>query len=172
MKLLSGILGLTLTSVVALASANAADMYGAPAGGGYKDGPAYVGVNWSGLYGGVNVGYGEHVDYDDISGGFAGGQIGFNFQRGNLVYGVETDFQFSGIGASYNGWLGSASIDLNYFGTVRGRLGYAFDRALVYATGGFAYGELEAAAAIPLLGWSWHGSEVETGYVLGGGVEY
>ena len=55
MKLLSGILAATLTSVVALASANAADMY---AGGGYKDGPAYVGVNWSGLYVGVNGGYG------------------------------------------------------------------------------------------------------------------
>ena len=58
MKLLSGILGLTLTSVVALASANAADIYRAPSGGGYKDGPVYVGVDWNGLYGGVNGGYG------------------------------------------------------------------------------------------------------------------
>ena len=49
MKLLTGILAATLTSVVAIASANAADMY-VPGPGGYKDGPAYVAVNWRGLY--------------------------------------------------------------------------------------------------------------------------
>jgi hypothetical protein len=56
MKLLSGILALTLTSVAALSSANAADMYVAPAAsGGYKDGPAYV-APWTGFYLGGHVG--------------------------------------------------------------------------------------------------------------------
>ena len=56
-KLCTGILGLGLTSVVALASANAADMY-RPDYGGMKDGPVYVPVNtWTGLYAGVNGGF-------------------------------------------------------------------------------------------------------------------
>ena len=55
MKLLSTVLGLTLTSVVALATANAADVYSAPAGG-YKDGPVFATVNWAGWYVGANVG--------------------------------------------------------------------------------------------------------------------
>ncbi len=54
MKLLTGILAATLTSVVAIASANAADMY-VPGPGGYKDGPAYAEVNWSGFYIGAQL---------------------------------------------------------------------------------------------------------------------
>ena len=72
MKLLSGILGMTLASAVAIASANAADMYRAPEGGGYKDGPAFVAVNWSGLYAGVNGGYGWSAK-DSKLGGAANG---------------------------------------------------------------------------------------------------
>lgn len=154
MKLLSGIFAATLTSVVALASANAADMYSG--GGGYKDGPAYVGVNWSGLYVGVNAGYGwsANTDYLDPTGAFGGGQIGYNIQRGNIVFGLETDFQGSGISD------GGSSLD--WFGSLRGRLGYAFDRALVYGTAGFGYGQVS----------NFGFSETQTGWVVGAGVEY
>jgi outer membrane immunogenic protein len=157
MKLLSGILAATLTSVVALASANAADMY---AGGGYKDGPAYVGVNWSGLYVGVNGGYGwsQNTSPVDPTGAFGGGQIGYNFQRGNIVFGIETDFQGSGISDS----AGSLNSSLDWFGSVRGRLGYAFERALVYGTGGFGYGQVTNEGL----------SQTQTGWVAGAGVEY
>ena len=157
MKLLSGILAATLTSVVALASANAADMY---AGGGYKDGPAYVGVNWSGLYVGANGGYGWSANTDplDPTGAFGGGQIGYNFQRGNIVFGIEADIQGSGVSDSGYGLKSS----LDYFGSVRGRLGYAFDRALVYGTGGFGYGQVTNDGY----------AETQTGWVAGGGVEY
>jgi outer membrane immunogenic protein len=168
MKLLSGILGLTLTSVVALASANAADMYRAPEVGGYKDGPAYVGVNWSGFYAGVNGGYGwnntHSSDFVDPTGGFGGGQIGYNFQRGNIVFGIEADFQ--GAGISDSDAFGDKS-ELNWFGTVRGRLGYSFDRALIYGTGGFAYGNVKNT-----YGGFGSASETQTGYVVGGGLEY
>src|SRR5262249_51798141 len=98
-----GLLAFTLTSVAALASANAADMYRAPepfAGGGYKDGPLVQ--SWTGFYVGVNGGYGWNAanttlsfkgvdgpgDAPDVhgnksldpEGGFGGGQIGYNWQ--------------------------------------------------------------------------------------------
>ncbi len=170
MKLVSGILGLTLTSVVALASANAADIYQPSAPGGYKDGPAYVAVNWSGFYAGVNGGYGWDAKSNDFlspSGGFGGGQIGYNWQRGNIVFGLETDIQ--GAGIEDKNVFGDKS-KLDYFGTVRGRVGYAFDRTLFYATGGFAYGEVQNTYVT--LAPFGKFSETQTGYTVGGGVEY
>jgi outer membrane immunogenic protein len=182
MKLRSGLLALTLTSVVAFASANAADMYRAPAPsvGGYKDGPAYATVNWSGLYVGVNGGGAwdankKDGDALDPSGGFGGGQIGYNWQgvwHPNLVLGIEADFQGgdisdSGVGVlSKTKSLAAAKSELEWFGTVRGRLGYAFDRALVYGTGGFAYGSVKNTIG------SGTASDTQTGWVAGGGVEY
>ncbi len=56
--------------------------------------------------------------------------------------------------------------ELNSFGTIRGRLGLAFDRALIYGTGGFAFGATKIDGG--LLG----GSNSQTGYALGGGLEY
>jgi outer membrane immunogenic protein len=161
---------------VALASANAADMYRAPEGvGGYKDIP-YAGVNWSGLYVGVNGGYGWNGDTNgnlvDPSGGFGGGQIGYNFQRGNIVFGLEADFQGADIQDSANlGKDGTINSKMDWFGTVRGRLGYAFDRALIYATGGFAYGDVTTSGTFFLPG-PLSISETQTGWVVGAGLEY
>jgi outer membrane immunogenic protein len=110
---------------------------------------------------GANVGYGEsgNTDYLDPTGAFGGGQIGYNFQRGNIVFGVEADFQGAGISDS-NAFHKS---EMNWFGTIRGRLGYAFDKTLVYGTGGFAYGNVDNSG-FP--------SETQSGWVVGGGVEY
>jgi outer membrane immunogenic protein len=169
MKLLSGILGLTLTSAVALASANAADMYRAPAGGGFKDGPYIPVASWTGFYIGVNGGYGwaNEDNYAVVlpEGGFGGGQIGYNWQgvlNPSLVIGIEADIQ----GADISDSIGVEKQSLNYFGTVRGRLGYAFERTLVYATGGFAYGEVEYKNPVFSL------TDTQTGWVVGGGIEY
>ena len=211
MKLLSGILSLTLTSVVALASASAADIYAGPAAGSYKDTPAYVGVNSTGLYVGVNGGYGWSAQSSTIyafandagttdtspttsydkSGGFGGGQIGYNLQRDRFVFGVEADFQGAGITGSGSAFANADSGDvlatgrregtLDWFGTVRGRLGYAYDRALIYFTGGFAYGASSGTASIVMddtkdgggvHNYSFNPNATRTGYVLGGGVEY
>ena len=145
---------LTAVSVVAFAAAaNAADMYRACPS--YKDTP-YVGVNWSGLYAGVNGGYGSISKNSNINGGFGGGQIGYNIQRGNIVFGGEADIQGANITAS-----GASSLD--YFGTVRARAGYAIDRALVYGTGGYAYGGSNCSNCINKTGDGW---------AAGGGVEY
>jgi outer membrane immunogenic protein len=137
---------LATASVVALsAAANAADMY--RAGPSYKDTP-YVGVNWSGLYVGANGGYGSFTDDHNNNGGIAGGQIGYNIQRGNIVFGLETDLEDMS-GSANNSW----------FGTARGRVGYAIDRALVYGTGGYAYGGCDGCSNLD-------------GWAAGGGVEY
>jgi outer membrane immunogenic protein len=203
-----------LTSAV---SANAADMYTAPAGGGLKD--AYVPSVWAGWYAGVNGGYGFNSDqavdyyftfippdaragtigrvpsYNKLSqdGGFGGGQVGYNWQSGRLVYGLEADIQISGISGTVAGTPPSNSWDtyslsgsLDWFGTFRGRLGYAFGPALVYATGGLAYGKVESDIAYSSLypskvggqppGYTANGNahqeKLEVGYVIGGGIEY
>ncbi len=140
---------LTTASAIALtAAASAADMYS----GGFKDG-SYA-VNWSGLYIGANGGYGWADSDTGINGGFGGGQIGYNFQRGKIVLGAEADIEGSDI-------AGSGSATLDYFGTVRGRIGYAFGRTLVFGTGGYGYGGLSGDGASNITGW-----------VAGGGLEY
>ncbi len=86
-------------------------------------------------------------------GGFGGGQIGYNWQGalggGNTVFGIEADFQGGDI---YNQLIDAAGnsfkSELDYFGTVRARLGYASDRSLYYVTGGLAYGGLKNQAEI------------------------
>ncbi len=161
MKLLSGIVAAALTAAVAMTSANAADMYSGPIVEPLReDGPVYVGVNWSGLYAGVNGGYGWNNRYDNLdpTGGFGGGQIGFNFQRGSFVAGLESDIQGAGINDSGGGVKSS----LDWFGSVRGRAGYAFGRTLAYATGGLGYGQVTNAGF----------SETQAGWVAGAGAEY
>ncbi len=65
--------------------------------------------------------------------------------------------------------------DLSFLGTVRGRVGYAFDRVFVYGTGGFAYGDVtqrvgfQTAAPLTYFGSR---SRIDTGYAYGGGIEY
>jgi outer membrane immunogenic protein len=158
----AGLLGLMLTSAIAF-SASAADL-----GGGYKDGPAYSygSVDWRGWYAGFNAGGGGTSDSGDLSpsGGFGGGQIGYNWQGvfgmgRNWVVGIEGDIQGSGIDDSVAGNRSS----LNWFGTVRGRVGYSFGPTLVYGTGGFAFGEVENTGAP---------TETQTGWVIGGGAEH
>ncbi len=173
----AGLLGLALTSTLAL-SANATDMYR----GGLKDGPPPVAPIvaapiWTGFYIGVNGGYGWTANDGLLSpeGGFGGGQIGYNWQGlfgySPLVIGIEADFQGAGISDSASDGLVSLETSLNWFGTVRGRLGYAIGPTLIYATGGFAYGEVESKGSIIGLG-SASITETQTGYVVGGGIEY
>ena len=104
--------------------------------------PAY---NWSGFYIGVNGGYGfgqsnwpsGPTGKFDVNGGLAGGTAGYNYQIGQLVLGVEGDFDWQGLkGSTTNvGCFGAAGPSCNtqsdYLGTVRGRVGYAFDRIMV-----------------------------------------
>src|SRR5262249_36644937 len=107
------------------------------------------------------------------SGGFGGGQIGYNWQGGwhpNLVLGVEADIQGAGIedrDANDFGFIGSK---LGWFGTVRGRLGYAKEGTLLYVTGGFAYGGLDKSF-FECGNVDFRFNRTVTGYVIGGGIE-
>lgn len=126
--------------------------------------------SWTGFYIGANAGYAwgsgkGAADYYGLSpdGWFGGGQVGYNYQfQNNVLIGVEADLQGSDISNSANG----VNSKLDYFGTVRARLGYAYDRFLPYVTGGLAYGK----NTINDLGYS--DSNTHVGWTVGGGLEY
>ncbi len=184
--------GLSFMSAIALIplAANAADLYrNPPPPASYVPPAAYVEQNiWQGFYAGLNGGYGWSGGGNAISysngdssaraqpqGGFGGGQIGYNFQGGPLVFGLETDFQGGDLSGSITGttaggtaFSGKESVD--WFGTARGRLGLAFGHALFYGTGGFAYGDVRQSAVYN--GISLGASGTQTGWVAGGGIEY
>jgi outer membrane immunogenic protein len=163
----------TVAAVGIATSASAADM---PTR--YNKAPAYmppVGYNWTGFYAGLNAGYGwtRNGFAGDNHGFVGGGQIGYNWQAigSPFVFGVEADFQ--GADLSNSAALGGG-VTLNgrsnAFGTVRGRIGYAWDRAMLYGTGGYAYVRNEVSATGP--GGSISNSQFRSGYTLGGGLEY
>jgi outer membrane immunogenic protein len=97
--------------------------------------------SWSGWYAGLNLGYqwGDITNNPTSPSGLLGGaQVGFNWQNGGFVLGVETDLQLSGADDTFAPWKFSNP----WFGTLRGRLGYAMNNILIYGTGGFAYGDV------------------------------
>ncbi|MGH6764103.1 MAG: outer membrane protein [Bradyrhizobium sp.] len=101
------------------------------------------GYSWAGPYLGGNLGYAwGSIDSNSTSpSGFAGGvQAGFNWQpgQGPWVFGIEGDLQASAADDTFAPWKFSNP----WFGTVRGRVGYAVDNVLFYGTGGLAFGEL------------------------------
>jgi outer membrane immunogenic protein len=178
-----GLLAATAALALAASTAHAADLPGR-----YSPAPAYNALpvfTWTGFYAGLNAGYGWNVGdsryYDPAfkdgkrSGGFVGGaQAGYNYQFGMFVGGLETDLQYAAVGnkgASYGTIYYPGDSD-GFFGTIRARAGVAFDRALVFGTGGFAYGDIGGNRGYdPLLGYH-SGDEINWGWTLGGGVEY
>jgi outer membrane immunogenic protein len=124
--------------------------------------------------------------------GFSGGaQIGYNYQftpGSGFVIGFEADAQYVDFARRANGtlnygvtgtrgtafsgrgaYVATSGNGLDYFGTARGRLGYAFDRTLVYATGGYAYGSGQDDQNFAGRNFR---SSFRTGYAVGGGIEY
>lgn len=123
------------------------------------------------------------------SGGLVGAQVGYNYQMGAFVVGAEADFSFANIEGSQNllgtglfpGGAGggptraSLSTKIETLGTVRLRLGYAWDRALFYVTGGWAYGNINGgivATGAQALNIDYSKSNWHNGWTLGAGVEY
>lgn len=175
--------------------------------------PVASSFDWTGAYIGLNAGGGfgrfDHPfsvmaptttpatqllggSLDISAGGFIGGvQAGYNWQSGQFVYGVETDFQGSTVKAEDRLSLnfgGPGGIDVNgkagtkvdWFGTLRARLGYAAtDRFMVYGTGGLAYGHIKSyingdisngGAVVGSIDES--KSKTKAGWTIGAGAEY
>lgn len=167
--------------------------------------PAFT---WTGIYAGVNAGYAWSgsdrnnfagnpaaltfvnagtlpLGYSSKKSGFVGGgQLGYNYQMGQFVVGVETDIQYLGTKKTAtlllpNGTDGSFKQDSSYLGTLRGRLGFTpVDRLLVYGTAGLAYGNAGVSGGMtaPSLAGApqWYGSksQAKAGWTAGAGVEY
>lgn len=136
--------------------------------------------SWTGLYLGINAGYGfGESDWTGASGaaspkpeGFlAGGTVGYNLQTGHWVWGIEADIAYSDMNerAVGTGICAAPGCETknSWFGTARGRIGYAWDRWLPYITGGAAFGDIEATTAA---GRS--EDEVQVGWTVGLGIEY
>ena len=137
--------------------------------------------NWTGVYAGINGGGGfGHSDWDlplgtsgfDTSGGLIGGTLGYNYQMGRVVLGLEGDVDYStikGDTTSGTGICGGISCETRnqWLATARGRVGYAFDRVLPYITAGGAFGDVKMTPA-------GLGSETDTqaGWTAGAGVEF
>lgn len=147
--------------------------------------PTIIGVNGAstlvlpGSTAAIAFSNGSHND------GFTGGgQVGYNYQftpGTGVVIGIEADAQYVDFGRERNRFAATGPLaaqqvfnpagvsSLDYFGTVRGRLGYAFDRTLVYGTGGFAYGS-GGGRDFGLNNGS--RNDFQTGWAAGAGLEY
>ena len=160
--------------LVAAGAASAADL---PSRKGPVAAPVYMppAFSWTGFYVGANAGYGwGNVNLNgwannigDLDGFVGGGQVGYNYQMGQFVIGAEADFQGADLGTG-RGIFGE-SVKTEYFGTVRARVGVAFDRFMPYITGGWAYGNVKTS--IPGIGFSSDRSHTG-GYAVGAGLEY
>jgi outer membrane immunogenic protein len=156
-------------------AANAADLprpgYKAP----LYSAPAYA--NWTGFYVGVNVGYGfGKSDWDSPptspapKGVLAGLTLGYNYQIGTWLFGIEGDADYSGMKGSATcfGGLDTCETKNSWLATARGRIGYAgWNNWLPYITAGAAGGDVKATE-------SFNGSATKTkiGWTAGLGVEY
>ena len=109
--------------------------------------------------------------------GVIGGlEAGYNWQVAQVVFGIEGDVSWSSLRKSSiepaPGFADTLSSSLKTLGTVRGRLGWAFDRVLVYGTGGVAFADFKDQLADPFFPFTATPSSSRTGWTAGGGVEF
>jgi len=151
-------------AMAATGAASAADLPRGPAP--YYPPPAAV-YNWTGFYAGLNLGYewGKVTNSGiDPSGVAGGGQIGYNWQSGQFVFGAEADIQASAADDTFAPYKFANP----WFGTLRGRAGFAINNVLLYGTLGLAYGDLRASfggldESKTLAGWT-GGLGMEVGF--------
>lgn len=164
-----------LTVVTMMSAANAADLprrqamptkapvYAAP----YNWTGAYVGINGGGGWGRSNFSSPVSTGDFNTSGGLVGGTLGYNYQAGQAVFGLEGDIDWSNIRGNAACGAGlSCETRNNWLGTARGRIGYAFGNFMPYVTGGLAVGGVKNS-----ISGNGNSSTTKAGYALGGGLE-
>jgi outer membrane immunogenic protein len=165
----------------------------------YYKAPMVKVYDWTGFYIGVNAGVGLGRDrtthfigaasantfYQQPQGGLGGAQIGYNWQTnsifGPLVYGLEADIQGAGMKDDYtrlvspaNPTVATYSQKIDWFGTVRGRLGLATGPVLSYVTAGYAVAGVKSSATEVIDGVTstpFSNSQTRSGWTVGSGVE-
>ncbi|TAK50109.1 MAG: porin family protein [Xanthobacteraceae bacterium] len=178
-KIVMGTAGLLALGLAT--SANAADMRPA-----YKAPPPVVEAvyNWTGFYVGAHAGYTwGTTGYDlvggppsgtdfDVKGGLVGGHAGFNWQTGVFVLGIEGDIDWTGLSGDDNGFPGGQldKLDGRWQGSIRGRVGYAANNWLFYATAGWAFLNVDYNKVVP--GINQTVNDTLNGWTAGLGVEY
>lgn len=169
----------------------------------YTKAPIVAPYSWTGFYLGANVGgsvgrsrtnesdpggiNSNQFTYLSAAGAIGGGQIGYNWQTnmgfpGPVVFGLEADIQ--GSGQKTTDCIALCRVDgtiavnlqqkIDWFGTVRGRIGLANGPVLSYVTGGYAYGNVSTSGSVTggaLPGVPFSLSQTRGGYTLGSGVE-
>lgn len=153
--------------------------------------------NWTGAYVGLQAGYSWGTDStrELLSAGrvfinefeyhpesaIGGGHVGFNYQIGSFVFGVEGDIEAMNARSGFQDPPlvrspfdpgGLVRVQQDWQASVRARLGYAFDRFMIYGTGGAAFTQFDYAYFNPLAGFGEGGSFSKTGWTAGGGVNY
>ncbi|HWL30866.1 MAG TPA: outer membrane beta-barrel protein [Xanthobacteraceae bacterium] len=144
--------------------------------------------NWSGIYIGGHIGGGwSNVDVGDPTGFFGGGvgadssgfigggQIGANWQWSNLVLGLQADISATDLSDTSSLALfptTSASYKTDWVSTLTGRIGYAQNNWLAYFKGGAAWAHNKYSVVDPTISWNFSGKDTETGWTIGGGLEY
>ena len=135
--------------------------------------------NWSGFYLGLMGGYGmstrEAVNdtiltNSHLTGAFVGSTLGFNYQVGQFVIGIEDDGAWSGIRKTWPVGFGSVTDQILAFGSVTARAGFAIDNVLIYGKGGYAWMFNDLYAAGPG-GWAWE-LRYHPGWAVGAGLEW
>jgi outer membrane immunogenic protein len=169
-------------AALAVAPALAADLPARPVYKGAAPAIVEAGYNWSGFYIGVNGGYGwstsDWVSVGGVNahpegrGGLVGGTVGINWQMSNIVLGLEGDYDWARVQGS-GAWSTAgftATSNMTYFATARGRLGLAANNALFYITGGAAFAGFDYTTTP--CGCIGTFSDSRTGWTFGGGLEY
>lgn len=138
-------------------------------------------LTWSGFYLGIHGGYafssfqnGGSRLIGDADGGLIGVTGGYNFMvTPQFLLGAEADFAFAGISATRSPFFGAvARGEVDHLLTVRGRAGFAIDRLLLYASGGLAGSNNSVGLNSPFTAFWGYQSTFQTGWALGGGLEY
>ncbi|EJN06078.1 outer membrane protein [Phyllobacterium sp. YR531] len=182
------VIGLFLSALVVSGGAHAADAVIETAPEAVLADPGFV---WTGFYAGLNAGYGfggddrvgirsggdfiGNIGTIEQSGFVGGAQIGYNYQINNFVLGIETDFQGAGLDDTTSGELVGVDIhaksSIDWYGTLRPRVGYAWDRTLIYGTGGLAYGRVNYKMSADGDQFM-NEKKTRAGWVAGAGIEH